>query len=266
MKILGRDPSHIVNVLKQIPAYIVAVYRCIRLFNRPFEVLWCYLRRQNPSSHKVSLRDGIVILLSEDNSDIVTVFIIFCRLDYGKIPPGRAAVDIGANIGVFALYAAKEGANIVQAYEPAEESFELLKKNIENNGYEKIIYPHRAAVVGKQSPPVWFPRHSHVLNAIKINPENSSNYELVPTVTFTELMSNLPSSNIIKLDCEGGEYDIILNTEDSVFQRIEEIRLEYHPGPSQQLITRFEKLGFSRRQFMDEGEGGGYLWVKRAPS
>jgi FkbM family methyltransferase len=213
----------------------------------------------------VALRSGLLIQLSRDNSDIVTVFLIFCRQDYGKITPGSVAVDIGANIGVFALYAAREGAEIVHAYEPASESFDLLQRNIENNGLGKVICPHRAAVVGKPSPPVWFPRQSSVFNAIGSQPSSGSNsdHDEVPTITFAEIVDNLPTPNMVKLDCEGGEYDIVLNSEDSIFERIEEIRLEIHQGPCRRLFARFEKLGFSRRQFMDEG-GGGYLWLTRS--
>ncbi|MFH2011546.1 MAG: FkbM family methyltransferase [Pseudomonadota bacterium] len=214
----------------------------------------------------MALRDGLVIQLSKDNSDIVTVFLVFCRHDYGEITPGSAVVDIGANIGVFALYAAQSGAKIVQAYEPAEESFNLLQRNIENNSLEKIVYPYRAAVVGKPSSPVWFPRKSNVFNAIVERAENNSDYELVSTITLTEIVNNmLPSSNMFKLDCEGGEYDIILNSEKSVFESIDEIRLEYHRGPSQQLIARFDKLGFNCRQFVDEGEECGYLLLTKSP-
>ncbi len=264
MKILGRSPKRFAAAVWQLPTYIVASVRCMVLFRRPVEVLWSYMRRQNPPSQKVEFRDGLVINLSMDNSDIVTVFLIFCRHDYGKITPGSVVVDIGANIGVFALYAAREGAKIVQAYEPAEESFDLLEGNIGKNGFGEIIFPHRAAVVGKSSPPVWFPRQSNVFNAIDTNSEKNSDHELVPTIPFAELVSNIPESNIFKLDCEGGEYDIILNSEDSVFDRIEEIRLEYHRGPHEQLFARFVKLGFNCHQFMDEGEGGGYLWLRKS--
>lgn len=263
--ILGRSPGRILSALRQLPGHLVAAYRCFIIFLRPVEVLWCYIRRKNPQRHSVVLRDGLVIELSEDDSDIVTVFLIFCRRDYGKIAPGSAVIDIGANIGVFALYAAREGAKIILAYEPAEESFDLLLRNIENNNLGKIIYPYRAAVVGKPSPHVSFPRRSSVFNAI--DTQNSgiiSDHELVPAITFADLVNNMTESGILKLDCEGGEYDIILNSDDSVFCRINEIRIEYHRGPHQQLFDRFEKLGFNRRQFMDEGEGGGYLWLTRS--
>ena len=264
MKILGRSPKRIAAIVWQLPAHVLAALRCLLLFRRPIEVLWCYIRRQNPQSRRVELRDGLTIDLSKDDSDIVTVFLIFCRHDYGSIAPGSTVVDIGANIGVFALYAARGGAKIVQAYEPAEESFDVLRRNIEENGLGNIVYPHRAAVVGKASPPVWYPRQSSVFNAIGASSGNRLDHELVPAIAFAELVSNLPEPNIVKLDCEGGEYDIILNSEDAAFDRIDELRLEYHTGPRQRLFAHFEKLGFHRRQFMDGGEGGGYVWLTRS--
>jgi FkbM family methyltransferase len=266
MLILGRSPKRIISAVLHLPAHIAAALRCIVLFRRPFEVLWSYARRHNPQSRSVALRDGLVIGLSNDNSDIVSVFLIFCRKDYGKIMPGGTVIDIGANIGAFALYAAREGAKVVQAYEPSEESFKLLRRNIEINNMEKIIYPHRAAVVGKPSQPVLFPRQSSVFNAIGISCENNTGNELVPAITFAEIAGKITEPNTLKLDCEGGEYDIVLNSDNSVFNRIDDIRLEYHRGPHQQLFDRFEKLGFNRRQFMDEGEGGGYLWLTRSAS
>ena len=265
MKILGRSSHRIASVFCHLPAYFVALLRCIQLFRKPVKVLYFYVRRKNPPGREVVLRDRLIIRLSDDNSDIVTVFSIFCRRDYGKITPGIYVVDIGANIGVFALYAAWQGAKVVEAYEPAEGSFDILQKNIENNGFGKIIHPHKAAVVGESSPPtVRFPRRSNVFNAIGANSENGSDDCVVPTITLAEIVSNIAESNMFKLDCEGGEYDIILNSEDSVFESIEEIRLEYHQGPHQLLFKRFEKLGFNGRQFMDEGEGAGYLWLTRS--
>lgn len=258
MKFLGRSTKRIFAVFWLLPAHVVAATRCVILFRHPLHVLWAYIKRQNPSEGSVTLRNGLVIYLSQDNSDIVTVFLIFCRKDYGFIAPGCRVVDIGANIGVFALYAALAGAKTVLAYEPAEESFALLEKNIQCNGYEAVIFPHCMAIVGRPSPPVLYSRQSSVHNRIEQNKEeefDSDSYVLVPALPFAEIARNLSKPNVVKMDCEGGEYDIVFNSEDSVFDPIEEIRIEYHEGPLQDLINRFEQLGFVYRQFMDEGEG-----------
>ena len=210
------------------------------------------------------MKNGLVIYLSRDDSDIVTVFLIFCRYDYGKILPGLTVVDIGANIGVFSLYAASQGAEKVYAYEPSSESFKLLQKNVRSNGLEQTIFPHKAAIVGTAAGDIHFSRKSSVFNSIETCPENADDFEKVPALMFSEILANLNSVNICKIDCEGGEYDIILNSENAIFNQIHEFRIEYHNGPHQKLFDRFEDLGFKQRQFMAEDEGAGYLWLTKA--
>jgi FkbM family methyltransferase len=264
MKILGRPPRNIVSAFWKLPMYFLAFCRCVLLFRRPINIIWHYIKRQNPSNKCVELRDGLIIHLSSDNSDIVTVFLIFCRHDYGLITPGCVVVDVGANIGIFALYAARSGAISVRAYEPAKESFEVFKINIQKNGFEDVIFPYQVAVVGRPSPSILFPRQSSVFNRIvKCESSEVGSHVIVPSLVFSEVVVNLPSPNMIKMDCEGGEYDIILNSSVDVFDHIEEIRIEYHEGPRQDLIAYFKKLDFIFLQSVDEGERGGYLWLGR---
>jgi len=52
---------------------------------------------------------------------------------------GKIIVDAGANIGGFSLFAAKNGAKYIYAFEPIEGSIEIIKKNAKLNGCEKII-------------------------------------------------------------------------------------------------------------------------------
>jgi 31-O-methyltransferase len=56
-----------------------------------------------------------------------------------SILPGDIVFDVGANIGVFTLYAAKQGAQIY-AYEPIPSTFELLQHNIYLHGFDNIAY------------------------------------------------------------------------------------------------------------------------------
>jgi len=57
-----------------------------------------------------------------------------------SISPGDTVLDVGANIGVFALCAAKQGAQ-VYAYEPIPATFELLKQNIQLHGLDNMVHP-----------------------------------------------------------------------------------------------------------------------------
>ena len=51
-----------------------------------------------------------------------------------NLRPGDLFIDVGANVGSYAIWAAESGADVI-ALEPADESFGLLLENIALNGY-----------------------------------------------------------------------------------------------------------------------------------
>lgn len=56
-----------------------------------------------------------------------------------SISAGDVVVDIGANIGVFTLYAAKQGAQLY-AYEPMPPTYAVLQQNVEAHGLGRRIH------------------------------------------------------------------------------------------------------------------------------
>lgn len=263
MKLFGRRPERYILGLKRLPLFLTASWRAFSVFEHPLTIIWSYIARRSPRGNMVQLRNNHVIHLSSDPADIVTVFLIFAREDYGKVAPGTNVIDIGANIGVFALFAAFSGAKGVYAFEPSASSYEVLSKNIVANGLDSIIQAKRVAVVGLPSAPVKFPRSSDVMNAILPDSSDSDDYDLVPTITLSEIVSPLDSVDLLKMDCEGAEYDILLRAGEADIRKAAEIRMEYHRGPRDELIARLTGLGYAVRQFMSEGLGGGCLWLTR---
>lgn len=63
---------------------------------------------------------------------------------------GEVLYDVGANIGVYTLYAASRGVNVV-AFEPVLENYMRLVQNIELNGYNNIIPIYGAVAAFKQT-------------------------------------------------------------------------------------------------------------------
>ena len=59
---------------------------------------------------------------------------------------GKVVVDAGANLGTFSFLCAALGAKKVYAFEPVKGTYELLKKNIEENNLQGIIIPVNKAV------------------------------------------------------------------------------------------------------------------------
>jgi FkbM family methyltransferase len=56
--------------------------------------------------------------------------------DYGQLPNQGVIVDIGASIGAFTLLAAQKTKAHIYAFEPMENAFSVLRKNIALNGFE----------------------------------------------------------------------------------------------------------------------------------
>lgn len=139
---------------------------------------------------------------------------------------GRQVVDIGGFIGDTAIYFALKGAKYIYAYEPYPDSFEIAKKNILYNNLENKITLFNKAV-GKEK--------GHIF--LNQNVEGYPSSELtisekgikVDIVTLEEIANGFNLNDaILKMDCEGCEYDIILNSKKDTLRRFSQIMIEYH--------------------------------------
>lgn len=139
----------------------------------------------------------------------------------------RVVVDVGANTGMFSILAAALGAKQVLSYEPSDKAYGLLHQNVHNTDIAHKIHTHKQAVVGLPQSHVhmWVNDDSN-FNSLYVQGESQ---EQVPAVTFSQLMQHVCESNVmLKMDCEGAEYDILLNTPDHVFDKISYLMVEIH--------------------------------------
>jgi FkbM family methyltransferase len=138
----------------------------------------------------------------------------------------RIVIDIGANIGAFSLYAAALGAKKVISVEPISASYNTFLKNIHRLGLKNITtYKKIVSEKGNDFLPVSLNDNAGANSMYNV----SQNYEVVETITFSEIMNQIAGHDIIlKLDCEGGEYDVIMNANEHDMVRINEIMMEIH--------------------------------------
>lgn len=158
---------------------------------------------------------------------------------------GRDVVDIGANVGDSAVYFGFKAANRVYAFEPYPYSYNLAVKNVKANGLEHTVILLNEGC-GKEI--------SHI--TIKENYKNYNNTELrkfssgknIKITTLDEIIKdfNINNGAILKMDCEGCEYGIILNSPDSVLKKFSQIQIEYHYGYLN-LKEKLESSGFTIR-------------------
>lgn len=263
MNLFNRDIASYARNIPRIPSYIAYVLKCLALFRKPLRFIYAYLTVTPIAERVVELRSGLKIHLSEHPHDIITIFVVFVRKDYGEMPSHGSVIDIGANIGVFSLYAAHCGkTSKVYAYEPNSESFRYLLKNIKANNLEQVIVPHRLAVTGASNGTVRFPKKSSMYNAI-IEGKSDADFEEVETTDLATMVSGIENVDLLKLDCEGAEYDILMKSGQEVLDRISAIRMEYHRGREAEVSAFLGKYGFTRCRYSPDSELTGNLWYRR---
>ncbi len=178
---------------------------------------------------------------SVTNSEAV---IVFLGNVYENLPVvGKTVIDIGANIADSSIYFAARGAKRVISLEPFPENYELAKRNIESNNLSDKITLLLAGCTANQGFITISPSDkSWIGSSIK----NSSQGFKVPTLTLEDILkqNNLQNGEIIlKMDCEGCEYDSILSASRDVIRSFSHIQIEYHYG-YKDLKYKLEENGF----------------------
>jgi len=151
----------------------------------------------------------------------------------------KTVVDIGASTGDTPIYFALRGAQEIIAYEANPYLCETLRENTKANKLEdKIIVACAAATLKhQQDNKVTFCINKR-WSGISRTPRQSGCLPEEEQVTVPQ--ARLPAADVAKLDCEGCEYDIILNMNKPIYT---EIGLEYHGSPKP-LIKHLEHLGY----------------------
>jgi FkbM family methyltransferase len=138
-------------------------------------------------------------------------------------------VDVGAHIGIFAIRAARV-AERVHSFEPVEENRRLLEANLRSTGTTNVtVHPYALGDTDGEAV-IHHAGHQagHSLYTELSGP--GSREERVPLRRLGTLLDELALGRVdlLKLDCEGAEYSILLGADDPVLQRIDRIRLEFH--------------------------------------
>ncbi|MGB6975935.1 MAG: FkbM family methyltransferase [Gammaproteobacteria bacterium] len=132
---------------------------------------------------------------------------------------GSVFIDVGAHIGIHTLFAAAlTGINgRVYAIEPNPVIYELLRSNLEINGFlDKVkIYKGAASDTNETVPFECFPEHpamsSFRLSDKRVSRFNGSREKInVPTVILDDLLEqDINNISIVKIDVEGFENKVL---------------------------------------------------------
>ena len=150
---------------------------------------------------------------------------------------GKEVVDIGAYVCETALYYAIEGgAQHVYSYEPFPEIFKRAKKNLElNPRYAQKITLVNEAVSGKTgSVLIDNKTGSFTMVSSGKRSKNAGSLSRIKLTSLEQITKkfDLKNDSALKVDCEGGEYEIFGSSPKSVIRNFKSIHIEYHYGYS----------------------------------
>jgi FkbM family methyltransferase len=166
-------------------------------------------------------------------------------------------LDIGANAGAFAIWAAKRWPGChVTCYEPARLTFDLLLEN--TWGVEATIDYDRVAVVGSR--PEEFGllydsiREASTERSLVSHACTKSTGEMVQLLDAYEL----PPCDIFKLDVEGVEAEVLERYRH--FDQVKAAMVEVHGVGSDNFVRNF--MGRQRFRLVGIGNGSETLWLR----
>jgi FkbM family methyltransferase len=189
------------------------------------------------------------------------------RIHQGQFFGGGVFIDVGANIGAVSLFVdsfnkdREDNSKIkVYAVEPEPNNLYLLSQNIENNPTENITIVNNA---------IW---HEEKMVSISNRGGNSSIVDKdedkseVLAITLETLFStyDIKEVDVMKIDIEGAEFDLIINTPAETLAKINRLVLEFDKSFDGRFGQMIEKLS---KQFgidiLGSPERGGYVYANR---
>lgn len=148
------------------------------------------------------------------------------RIDFA---PGDVVLDVGAHVGLFSAYVGlRHPGVLVHAFEPFPDNFENLRETVGRNRLSNVRL-HRLALSGDGRP-----------LKMATNPLNSGGAtchsltlahgaaDMIPSATLDGVFDalGLERCKLLKIDCEGSEYEILNATRS--LEKVEYLSGEFH--------------------------------------
>jgi FkbM family methyltransferase len=206
-----------------------------RHLNHAWQFLRTRKKRLEQEFIDVPLKQGSSIRLRSAPTDRQILHRIFARDEYrlNAIPPDAwdTVIDVGAHIGLFALRSALIARRIL-CYEPARDNYSVLQHNLAHPDYSHIrAFP--LAVSGRPGLHTLHLSENPAAHSVLSRNAPGAHVE-VSALTLENIFSahEIQKCDLLKLDCEGSEYEILGAVSDHLWARIQRIHMEYHPRPA----------------------------------
>jgi len=245
---------------------IAGKYRALRsllqfMFRlKNWRVVWAAYRASAPMPSFDIRRSNLRLFSDPESDDVVILWReIFCEESYTRDfynpRTGDTVIDLGANIGTFALFLEHIAPGIrVHCFEPAADTRARLAKNIEANHLDGFVSIYPFAIGG--APGILQLAAARIAAQRSVHashftlPPDSAKPEEVECITLTDVMrlTNASRVDLLKIDIEGAEVDVLESVAPEVLKPVKRIALEYHdeilPESRVRCENALRRLGF----------------------
>ncbi|AMD30084.1 hypothetical protein Nps_01685 [Candidatus Nanopusillus acidilobi] len=172
-----------------------------------------------------------------------SIYDVFESEDYKFLNvQNKSILDIGAFVGDSSIYFILKGAKKVYAIEPHPDAYKEMIENIKLNNMENKIIPINVGI-SYEKDYIFIPVTTVSTQDTLLKSEG--NGIKVPAGKLRDIIDKYNiDAQILKMDCEGCEYNIILKDYDTI-KEFDEIGFEYHAYntkiPVSKLIEKLNK-------------------------
>jgi FkbM family methyltransferase len=215
-------------------------------YNRDWP-MYLWHRYSTPGSGLATyrLRNGQTITLKPD----VRFTLNEIYLDRAYDVPGvdfatcGSVLDLGANVGIFALYVASRSKAVVHCFEPESSNFALLEQNLRANHSTARAYRLALSTRCGSAPLYFGPTAAEHGLGVREGPS-----EVVECVDLDLLFARtgVERFDFVKMDIEGAEREVLLACTDEQLRRMGALSLEWHHSAPEleELARRLRSLRF----------------------
>ena len=199
---------------------------------------------------------GLLFDIKAHSHEWYTLYENIIRKDYFRngvsVAPADVVIDVGANFGSFTVLAAKmvgDSGHVI-SFEPDPLVYDRLVRNVALNKLSNVTCRNEAVSGSDGTVELYVQSKSALSSNFKPageRPLKSESKIEVTAVALKKVISSIECVSLLKVDCEGAEYDILGSLQKSDVANVMQISMETHKiegREEREIVPMLADLGF----------------------